>query len=49
MKTEKLSDFFSLWDEISTDSFVPQSFIFMEGNTNMLIEVYVILHLLLIR
>ena len=73
VKTKKLSDFFSLWDEISSDSSVPQSFvqylamewvpsphmwskvvqknwyIFMEGDTNMLTEVYVILCLLLIR
>ena len=27
VKTEKLSDFFSLWDEISTDSSVPWSFV----------------------
>ena len=27
VKTKKLSDFFSLWDEISSDSSVPQSFV----------------------
>ena len=73
MKSNKMADFLNLWDEISTDPSVPQSFmqylakewlqsphmwarvarknqsIFEKRETNMLIEVYVILHFLMIR
>ena len=73
VKTDNLMEFFNLWDKISTDPSVPQSFvqylttewmpsphmwskvarknrsIFKEGNTNMLIKVYIISHLLIIR
>ena len=65
VKTEDLAKFYTIWDEISTDPSVPQSFvqymaslwipashmwsrvvqkdrpIYLEGDTNMLIEVYV--------
>lgn len=65
VKTEDLAEFYTIWDEISTDPSVPQSFvqymasswipashmwsrvvrkdrpIYLEGDTNMLIEAYV--------
>src|SRR6267142_3931581 len=65
VKTEDLAEFYTIWDEISTDPSVPPSFvqymasswipashmwskvvwkdhpIYLEGDTNMLIEVYV--------
>ena len=65
VKTEDLAEFYTIWDEISTDPSVPRSFvqymaslwipashmwsgvvqkdcpIYLEGDTNILIEAYV--------
>ena len=73
VKSDKMANFLNLWDEISTDPSVPQSFvqylakewlqsphmwarvarknqsIYEEGETNMLIEAYVISCFLMIR